>query len=185
MWRSLERMQIHLRGFSAFNADCRTMNEALFDSHDPATVAVRLRRLECRVDWNVYVCCLNGHRISGSVLNIVCQTFGITLAPISAPLSLAVPEPQNEGILSIEHTFVLYCYRLQKKGWQGGKFRNILCCSCVLSRDAWKFSNNMPDTCVTDCMALKEWMNNHGRGSGDGLLTVYQHLCSLSSMLHA
>lgn len=101
MWRSLERMQIHLRGFSAFNADCRTMNEALFDSHDPATVAVRLRRLECRVDWNVYVCCLNGHRISGSVLNIVCQTFGITLAPISAPLSLAVPEPQNEGILSI------------------------------------------------------------------------------------
>lgn len=42
-------MQIHLRDFSVFNADCRTMNEALFDSHDPATVAVRLRRLECRV----------------------------------------------------------------------------------------------------------------------------------------
>lgn len=40
-----------------FNADCRgltTMNEALFDSHDPATVAVRLRRLECRVKCELW-----------------------------------------------------------------------------------------------------------------------------------
>lgn len=42
--------------------------------------------------------------------------------PISAPLSLAVREPQNEGTLSIEHTFVLYCYRLQKRAGKVGNF---------------------------------------------------------------
>lgn len=134
----------------------------------------------CIVDWNVYVCCLNGHRISGSVLNIVCQSFGITLAPISAPLSLAVREPQNEGTLSIEHTFVLYCYRLQKRA---GKVGNFVTSSAAPVSYHRKLENSAT-TCLTHVWLtpwhwMNEWISDWIMMAGG--VEMYYYICVASA----